>query len=41
MKGGCQRASAIMILRFFDKKTGTGISVNEQLAEELHAPVIT
>ena len=25
---------------FFEKKTGSGISVNEQLAEELHKPVI-
>ena len=25
---------------FFDKKTGSGISVNEQLAEELHKSVI-
>ena len=25
---------------FFGKKTGSGISVNEQLADELHKPVI-
>ena len=29
-----------MVYKFFDKKTGSGISVNEQLAEELHEPVI-
>ena len=29
-----------MVYTFFDKKTGSGISVNEQLAEELHKPVI-
>ena len=30
-----------MVYKFFDKKTGSGagISVNEQLAEELHKPV--
>ena len=28
-----------MVYNFFDKKTGSGISVNEQLAEELHKPV--
>ena len=28
-----------MVHKFFDKKTGLGISVNEQLAEELHKPV--
>ena len=28
-----------MIYKFFDKKTGLGASVNEQLAEELHKPV--
>ena len=27
-------------ISFFDKKTGSGISVNEQLPEELHKPVI-
>ena len=25
-----------MVNKFFDKKTGLGLSVNEQLAEELH-----
>ena len=29
-----------MVYKFFDKKTGAGISVNEQLAEELHKTVI-
>ena len=33
---GYQRALASMVCKFFDKKTGSGISVNEQLAEELH-----
>ena len=28
-----------MVYYFFDKKTGSGISANEQLAEELHKPV--
>ena len=36
---GYQRALASMVFTFFDKKTGSGISVNEQLAEELHKPV--
>ena len=30
---GYQRALEIMVFKFFDKKTGSGISVNEQLAE--------
>ena len=29
-----------MVYKFFDKKTGLVIGVNEQLAEELHKPVI-
>ena len=29
-----------MVYKCFEKKTGSGISVNEQLAEELHKPVI-
>ena len=29
-----------MAYKFIDKKTGLGISVNEQLAEELHKAVI-
>ena len=44
----CQRALASMIYNGFDKKTGsrviatskTGVSVNEELAEELHKPKI-
>ena len=43
-----QRALGSMVYKFFDKKTGSGavatskvgMSVNEQLAEELHEPVI-
>ena len=35
-----QRALASMAYKFFDKKTRSGISVNEQLAEELHKAVI-
>ena len=37
---GYQRALASMIYKFFDKKTGLRVSVNEQLAEELHKTVI-
>ena len=37
---GCQRALASMIYKSFDKETGSRISVNEQLAEELQKPVI-
>ena len=29
-----------MVYKFFDKEKGSGVSVNEQLAEELHKPVI-
>ena len=29
-----------MVYKFFDKKTESGINVNEQLGEELHKPVI-
>ena len=29
-----------MLQKFFDKKTGSGVSVNEQLAEKLQKPVI-
>ena len=35
---GYQTALASMVFKFFDKK-GSGVSVNEQLAEELHKPV--
>ena len=45
---GYQRALASMVYKFFDKTTGSGAiatskageSVNEQLAKELHKPVI-
>ena len=36
---GYQKALASMVYKFFDKKTGLGGSVNEQLAELLHKPV--
>ena len=29
-----------MVYNFFDKKIGSGASVNEELAQELHRPVI-
>ena len=35
-----QRALASMVYKFLDKKTGSGISVNERQAKELHKPVI-
>ena len=37
---GYQRALGNIVYKIFDKKTGSGISVNEQLAKELHQPVI-
>ena len=37
---GYQRALASMVYKFFDKKTRSGITVNEQLSEELHKPLI-
>ena len=37
---GCQRALVSMVYKFFDKKAGSGVSVNEQIDEELHKPVI-
>ena len=42
---GCQRGLASMVYNFFDKKTkGSGINIplefNEQLAKELHKPII-
>ena len=37
---GYYRALTSMVFKFFHKKTGWGISVNEQLAKELHKPVI-
>ena len=36
---GYQGALASLIYKFFEKKMGAGVSVNEQLAEELHEPV--
>ena len=36
---GYQRTLASMVYKFFDKKTVSGVSVNEQVAEELHKPV--
>ena len=35
-----QRALATIVYKVFDKRTGSGVNVNEQLAEELHQPVI-
>ena len=37
---GYQRTLASMVYRFFDKKTASGASVNEELGQELHKPVI-
>ena len=37
---GYQRTLASMVYKFFDKKAGVGVSVIEQLADELHKPVI-
>ena len=34
-----QRTLASMVYKFFDKKTRSGVNINEQLAEELHKPV--
>ena len=36
---GYQRPLATMVYNFFDKKTRSGVSVNEKLAKELHKPV--
>ena len=35
-----QRGLASMVYKFFDKKTGAGMSANEELAQELCKPVI-
>ena len=35
---GYQRALENMVYKFFYKKTGSGIRINKQLAEELHKP---
>ena len=37
---GYQRALANKFHKFFDNKTGSGISVNKQLAQELNEPVM-
>ena len=39
---GYQKELARMVYKSFDKKTGLGVkaSVNEELAQELHKPVI-
>ena len=37
---GYQRALASMVYKLFDKKTGSRVSVNKHLVEELHKPVI-
>ena len=37
---GSQRALVTMVYKLFDKKTGLGVSVNEQLAEKLRKPVV-
>ena len=37
---GYQRALKSMVYQFFDEKTEFGLSVNEQLGEELHKQVI-
>ena len=38
--GRYQRALANIVYKFFDTKTGAGVSVNEPLAKKLHKPVI-
>ena len=35
-----QKELASIVYKFFDQKTGSGASVNEELAQELHKPVI-
>ena len=42
---GCQRGLASMVYKFFDKNSkGSGVNIpldfNEQLAKELHKPII-
>ena len=37
---GYQRVLASLVYKFFDKKTRLGMSVNEQLAEKFHKPII-
>ena len=38
---GCPRALASMVYKLFGKITWSAVSVNQQLSEELHKPVIT
>ena len=38
--GGYQSGFASMVYKFFGKKIGSRVSVNEKLAEELHKPII-
>ena len=38
--GGYQRLLRSIVYKCFDEKTESGVSVNEQLAEELRKPVI-
>ena len=35
-----QRGLASIVYKFFDKETGAGMSLNEELGQELHKPVI-
>ena len=37
---GYQRGLASMVYKFFDKRTGPRMKVNEKLTQELHKPVI-
>ena len=37
---GYEREIVSMVYMFFDKKTGSGVSVNENLVKELHKQVI-
>ena len=39
-KHGYQGELASMVYRFFDKKIGSGVSVNEKLTQGLHTPGI-
>ena len=40
LNGGYQRELASMVYKFFKKKAGSGASVREHLAQEIHEPVI-
>ena len=37
---GYQRALASIVYKCFDKKTASGVTVSEKVADELHKPVI-